>query len=173
MAAWDVIATLDSPTAGVFTFTSLSLSGYETLQVRMSDITVTTDGTDVRMTFYVGGVEQTSANLWVYYALQSNVAVNPDSAVSQASMLLCSNDSGYDTGNAALESFAGKVTIWRPTSTALNKLATVECFHINPSSVVIGSFGHTALINAGAIDGIKIGGTSNLTAGKVRILGLS
>jgi hypothetical protein len=47
-----------------------------------------------------------------------------------------------------------------------------ESVQIGPTGNAIGGHGAGVMENAGAIDGIKIGGTSSLTAGKVRILGL-
>jgi hypothetical protein len=93
---WAIITTMDAPSSNVFAMTGLTLTTYKKLCLEMSGVTVTTDGTDIRLTFYVATVEITG---------------------------------------------------------------TSYQWQVSPAS--------------GAIDGIKISGTSNLTAGKVRILGIA
>ena len=171
--AWAIISTLTSPTAGVFDFASVDFSTYKVIRVHLSGITVTTDGTDLRLTFYVGGSEVTSGYNWLVRAMSTGGTSNADSAATQASLLLTSNDANWDTGNASTESFGGVVTVDAPASTALHKKAAFEVCHVGPTGNAITSQGMGQMNNAGAITGLKIGGTSNLTAGKVRILGLA
>jgi hypothetical protein len=59
MSTWVLISSLDAPTAGVFDFPSLTLTSYSAVQVIGSGITVTTDGTDIKLTVYQGGSEVT------------------------------------------------------------------------------------------------------------------
>lgn len=174
MAAWDVIATLDAPTSGTFIFTSLTLTGYSILQIRGYGIAVTTDGTDTRVTFYVSSSEVTSGYAWCNQQISSSASPNNDGASSsQTSGLLVSNDANWDIGNAAGEGGFFVINVDQPGSTSLYKRARLHHVATGPTGNVIHTFGHCLLTNAGAIDGVKIGGTSNLTAGKVRLLGLA
>jgi hypothetical protein len=172
--AWAVIDSLNAPSSGVFDFPSLTLTGYKVLRVVISAVTVTTDGTDPRMTFYVGGSEITgTAYRWLTRSVSTSGTGNLDGASGQASGLLMGNDANFDIGNASTKSFSAVVTVNAPTDTALYKQATVESFGIGPTGNAITVSGVFLMENAGAIDGLKIGGTSNLVAGKVRVLGLT
>jgi hypothetical protein len=171
--AWAIIDSLTSPTGGVFTFASLTLTGYKVVRVVCSGVTVTTDATDPAITFYVGGVEQTSNYRWVGKSGSTSAANNTDSASAQASLLLVSNDANWDVGNASTKSFGAIITIDDPTSTATHKRAIIETWSVGPTGNALTACQAGMLENTGAINGLKIKGTSNLTAGNVRILGLT
>jgi hypothetical protein len=79
----------------------------------------------------------------------------------------------WDGGNAAAKSFGCTITLPTPLSTALHKRVFAEAWQIGPTGNAIGTHVPGIMANAGAITGIKLAGTSNLTAGKVRILGLA
>lgn len=171
---WTSIATLDSPTAGVFTFTSLDLSTYKSLEIRGSAIDVTTDGTDVRFTFYVGGVEITgSAYRWFTSQVSTSGSTNGDSASGVASILLMADTSQWDVGSAAGEGFGCTILVPNPANTALYKRAVYESWQTGPTGNAVATHGGGVMENTGAIDGVKISGTSDLIAGKVRLLGLA
>lgn len=174
MAAWDVISTLDSPTSGTFIFTSLDLSAYSILQVKGYGITVTTDGTDPWLRIYVSSSEVTSAiHGRAQQQISSGGSANNDGAGGGTFVRLVSDDANWDVGNAAGEGCAFTLNIDRPASTALYKRAGYETWATGPTGNVVYTFGCANVANAGAIDGIKVAGTSNLTAGKVRLLGLA
>ena len=170
--AWDVVASLDSPTAGAFTFTGLTLTSYKVIRVEIEGVTVTTDGTDIKLTFYVSGSEVTANYAWFSRSLSTSGTTNADSATAQAAILLVSNDANFDVGNASTKSFGAQVTVDAPGSTAIHKKASLESWCIGPTGNAFPVHGVGQLDNAGAIDGLKLGGTSNLVAGKVRILGV-
>jgi hypothetical protein len=171
--AWAVIDSLNSPTAGAFTFASLTLTGYKVIQVRGTGITVTTDGTDPRLTLYVSGSEVTSTYTWGTMISSTGGTGNADQASAQASILLVSNDANWDVGNASTKACGFALTIDAPVSTALHKKVGIDLWAIGPTGNAIAARAIGQMDNAGAITGLKIGGTSNLTAGKVRILGLT
>lgn len=171
--AWDVVTSTTSLTSGAFVLTGLSLSTYKSILIQISAVTVTTDGTDCRITFYVSGSEVTSTYTWAIQSQSTGGTGNSDSASSQASCLLCSNDANWDTGNASTKSFYAWVQVDSPGSTALHKRVVVHAAHIGPTGNAVSGGLDGYMGNAGAIDGIKVGGTSNLTAGKVTILGLA
>lgn len=171
--AWTLIASLDTPSSGAFTFTSLTLSSYGVIQIICSGITVTTDGTDVRLTFYVSGSEVVTGYRWGSKSVSSGGTANNDGDTSDPSILLNSNDANWDVGNASTKSLGAIITVDAPASTALHKKAEIEAVMVGPTGNVLINSGVGVMENAGAIDGIKISGSSNLTAGKVRILGLA
>jgi hypothetical protein len=173
--AWELVSggSLNSPTAGVFDFASLTLTGYEAIQIRMSGVTVTTDGTDVFIRFYVGGSEISTGYRWLQGALSTSAAVNTDSSASATGILLNSNDAAWDTGNAATESFGCTITVPNPVSTALHKRAFGEAWMIAPSGNALTQHVAGIMENTGAINGLIVRGSSNLVAGKVRVLGLA
>lgn len=171
--AWAVVSSLDTPTTGAFTFTGLTLSSYKVIRLEMYGITVTTDGTDIKLTFYVSGSEITSGYGWFGRSISSSGTGNGDTAVSQTSILLVSNDANFDVGNASTKSFGATVMVDAPASTAVYKKASFESWCIGPTGNCFPTHGMGQMDNAGAIDGVKISGTSNLVAGKVRLLGLA
>lgn len=172
--AWDIVSTLDSPTSGTFIFTGLSLSTYKQIRVEISAVTVTTDGTDVQVTFYVSSSEVTGTSYaWLVRTQSTGASSLSDSAASAASCLLCSNDANWDTGNASTKSFYAWLQVDSPGSTALYKRVVGHGGHGGPTGNYISSPIAGIMTDAGAIDGVKVSGTSNLTAGKVRILGLA
>lgn len=170
--AWTLIDGLDAPTSGTFIFSPLDLSGYDIVQIILSGIRVTTDGTLVRITFYVGGVEITSGYRWGVQGISASGTAVTDGDTSDPSILLGSDDSGFTVGNAATESFGAIITLDNPLSTALYKKASFESWYINTGGQPHAHSGAGIMENAGAINGLKVLGSSNLTAGKVRILGL-
>jgi hypothetical protein len=173
VTTWTQIDSLDAPTAGVFDFPSLTLTGYTAIQIVASGVTVTTDGTDPRLTFYVAAAEIVTGYRWGMQSASSGAAGNDDGAPADANIRLCSNDANWDVGNAAGEAFGCVITVDDPLSTALYKKAFWEVAYTGPTGVTITANGGGIMENAGAIDGLKLSGSSNLTAGKVRVLGLA
>lgn len=174
MTTWTEIARLDSPTAGTFDFTSLTLSSYPVVQVVMAGITAAAGATIVSIRFYVGGSEISgTAYRWGLHADVTSGTGNTDGATGAAAGSLMSDDVGWRLGNAAGVGFGGIVTLDMTTSTALHKKGTVDVVYTNDAGSGTGNAGVMVMENAGAIDGIKISGTSNLTAGHVRILGIA
>jgi hypothetical protein len=171
--AWVIIDSMDAPVSNMFDFAALTLTGYKVIRLELSEIDVTTDGTDLRLTFYVAGSEVVTGYRWTYRPASSGGTTDGDQDTSDPAILLNQNNANWDTGNAAPESFASAVTIDDPTNTAQYKRANIESYHIGPTGNVIGSMGAGLMENAGAITGLKISGSSNLIAGKVRVLGLA
>jgi hypothetical protein len=171
---WAIITTMDAPSSNVFAMTGLTLTTYKKLCLEMSGVTVTTDGTDIRLTFFVSGSEITGTSYqWQVSPASSGNSVDPDELTGAANILLVQNNANWDVGNAAAKSFSGRVYIDSPASTALHKRTSSHVSAIGPTGNTIVSQGSGVMLNAGAIDGVKLSGTSNLTAGKVRLLGLA
>jgi hypothetical protein len=89
-------------------------------------------------------------------------------------MFLVSNDLNWDVGNAASEGFGFIATFDSPAPTSLAKADVVRGgLHGGRREPSTRRKGSGAQNGTGAIGGFKVKGTSNLTAGKVRILGLA
>lgn len=170
--AWTLIDSKNAPTSGAFTFSPLTLTGYDIIQIVMSGITVTSDDSKIYLTFYVGGVQITSGYRWGSYAVSSGGTTFTAGDTSDPQIILGHTQANWGVGNASAKAFGGIVTVDAPVSTALYKRTAGDVFMIGPTGNTL--FHHCVGImeNAGAINGIKIAGSSNLTAGKVRILGL-
>jgi hypothetical protein len=172
MTTWTVIDSLDAPASNVFDFPALDFTGYQVAQVVCSGVTVTTDGTDILLTLYVG-TEVVTGYRWGMQTITSNTVLNDDGDTSDPAIALVSNDAGFDVGNPSTTSFGGILTIDNPLSTALYKRVRTEVVFDNASDVLVAMNGGGIMENAGAITGLKISGSSALTAGKVRVLGLA
>ncbi len=173
MTTWTQIDSLDAPTAGVFDFASLTLTGYILLEVIIAGVTVTTDGTDIKLTFYVSGSEITSGYRWGTRSYASGGTAAETGSTSAAGIFLVSTAAGHDVGNDTNEGFGAIVTVDAPTSTALHKKAHSESAFTDGTGAQRATVVSGNMENAGAITGLKISGTSNLIAGRVRILGLA
>lgn len=169
--AWDLIDSLDTPTAGAFTFDPLDFTGYSIAQIVLDGITVTTDGTDPRLTFYVAGAEIVTGYRWANSGSLAGGADLDDGDTSDTAISLCSNNAGRDVGNAAGEGYCAIITVDEPLGTSHSKKARWEGVMTTPTGVVLPTIGTGLMGNTGAINGLKLAGTSALTAGKVRILG--
>lgn len=173
MTTWTQIASLDAPTTGAFDFPSLDFTGYQLVQVVCAGITVTTDGTNLFLRYYVASAEVTTGYRWGMQSISTTPAVNDDGSTSAGGILLVSNDVNWNVGNAAGEGFGGIITIDNPTSTALYKKARFEVAFRGPSNLIAMN-GGGILENTGAVMGLKITEAgAGITAGTVRVLGLA
>lgn len=173
MTTWTTVSSLDAPSAGVFDFPSLTLTGYQVLQVVISGVTVTTDGTDMVITFYVGGSEISTGYRWGCQAASSDASGADDGDAAAGGVLLVSNNANLDVGNDVGEGFGALVIVDNPLSTALHKKATYQSVATSPAGKIIMTIGEGLMENTGAIGGLKVWGSSALTAGKVRVLGMA
>jgi hypothetical protein len=169
--AWDLIDSLDAPSGGTFIFDPLDFTGYSIAQIVLTGITVTTDGTDLVLTFYVGGAEIVTGYRWANTGSLAGGSDIDDGDTSDPSIRLNSNDAGRDVGNAAGEGYDCIITVDEPLNTSHYKKARLEAAMTTPTGALLPSLGTGIMENTGAINGLKIAGSSSLTAGKVRILG--
>lgn len=173
MSAWTSIASLDTPTSGTFTFTGLSLSTFKRIRIELIGITVTTDGTDIGIQTSHGSGFVTTGYIQGEDAESSSDTANGDQATGLSIGLIVGNDGNWDVGNAATKGAQAQVEIADPGSTSLHKMGCFDTCAQGPTTNVIITIGAFTVANAGAIDGIKVIGTSNITAGKVRIWGMT
>jgi hypothetical protein len=171
MSVWTEIARVDAPVSGVFDFPTPTLTGYRVLELILSGITVTTDGTVVFIQFYVGGTLITTPYRWDVIMAYANSS-NNDADPSASQIDLGSNSGIWLVGNAAGESFSSVVTIDEPLSTTHYKKATYESVLVGTDGNINSQGGSGIMENTGAIDGLKVSGGSALLTGKAILLGL-
>lgn len=167
----ELVASLDAPSAGTFILSGLTLTEYRKVTLEVVGVTVTTDGTDVRLTFYTSGAEVTSGYDCYMHGRSSGGTSNADSVSGGASMLLVSNDANWDVGNAAAKSLGATIIIDGPGGTSLRKMMRHHTHCIGPTGNMISYHGGGVSNITGALDGFKVGGTSSLTGGRVRLWG--
>lgn len=175
MSTWTQITSMDAPSSNVFAMTGLTLSSYSAIQIVCAGITVATDATDIALTFYVSSSEVTSGYRWGIQGIghvSGSASALVDGSTSAAGILLVSDNANWDVGNAATEHFGCLIEVDQPTG-SLHKRAKFESILVGPTGGELLEYGVGVMENTGAIDGIKISGTSNLTAGKVRVLGIA
>ena len=173
MSTWTQIASLDAPSGGVFDFPSITFTGYILVEVIISGVTVTTDGTSITLQFYSGGGLITSAGYRWDVLAETSAAETHDGATASTSIGLTSNNASETVGNATGEAFNAILLIDVPLSSALTKRYESEiAFTDQAGSVNVGN-GVGAMDGTGALEGFKLSGSSNLTAGRVRVLGLA
>jgi hypothetical protein len=170
--AWAVIDSLNAPASNVFDFPSLSLGSYKAVRVWCSGITVTTDATEIELQYYVGSLVTTGYR-YAGYAVSTSAATDFSADDDHTAIRMTAAGANFDVGNASTESLAPSITVDAPASSALYKKAIIDAFNVGPAGNCIGYRVVGLMLNAGAITGLKISGTSNLTAGKVRVLGLA
>lgn len=167
---WESITSLAGPTAGIFDLPSLNLGPYKAVQLMLSGVTVTTDGTDLRLTMYVG-TEVVGNYHWAVLPNSTGGTANSDSSTSSVAVFLNSITAAWDTGNAAQEAFGATITVDAPTS-ALQKKVSYEAYHVGPTGNAINGKGVGLMENTGAITGFKVAGSSSLLTGRLDLLGL-
>lgn len=175
MAVFNVIATADSPTAGVFDFPSLSLGSYRHLEIVLAGVTVTSNNTRIQLTYYIGGSEITGTAYRYAHELntQDSAAANQQGAISQAAGFLQISTAGYTSIDTAARAFNALIRIEEPLSTAHHKLARVRAPFGSSSNSLVGSIGAFICENTGAVQGVKIQGSSAFTAGQCRVLAVA
>lgn len=172
MPSFVLIASLDAPTAGVFTFTGLSLGSYKRVRITIDGATVVSDDIELSIQFSIGGSFITAGYNFVVNAESSSDTNNPDAGTGLTSAHLSGNDANWSMGSANEKSGASIVDISNPGSSSLHKFIQYRTAGLGATVNCIYSSGASLLKNAGAIDGFKIlGNGANMGAAKVRILG--
>lgn len=149
-----------------------NFSRYSFVRIFLIGITTGTDDTQVRIQFYVAGTVVTTA--YRYGVITTNSATGNGNVFNQTGtyIALLDDTAGLALGNASTESFSGIVTIANPSDPVLWTYCTIEGATIIPSGAVCNVRGSGILENAGAVDGIKVLGSSSLTGGKFVAYGM-
>lgn len=165
----DVLAYEGAPTSNVFDMTGLSFTGYQRAILYLDEITVDTANTLIILQFYISGsgLITSSTYDWSFSFEASGSTPAPGSIAGTSSIRLASYaDSGSNISwNAA-------VHICSP-ATSVNKLVHHDGAFMQSDGTVVETTGSGGLANTGAIDGIKISGSSGLiTGGRAMLVGL-
>lgn len=170
---WEEIARQETIGSGALTITGLDLSSLLAIQVVISGVTVTDDGTDVMLRFHVSGSEVSTGYQWGTSVISTSTATTAAGSTSDSGIhLSASTSSAWKTGNASTKSKHAIVTVDSPGSTALHKKVFVQSAEIGPTGNAPRTLGSGVLANAGAITGLTVYGSAALTGGKVVVLGL-
>lgn len=168
---WGEVARQETLASGKLTIAGLDLTGIQVVRLYLNGVTVTTDDSQVLLTYLIGGSEVTAGYRWALRRLGAGVdgtsGSNSDSAIH-----LTSAAATQGVGNASTEGFDAVVTVYHPGG-SLFKRANWRSVWSQPDGTVMQSaFSGAALDNTGAITGFVVAGSSDLTAGTVIVLGV-
>ena len=166
-----VIAALSAPTSNEFNFSGLSLGSYAKVVLILEDVSVTTDDSSLTLTFLVAGTEVTTGYRYDNRTYSSSNSTDSQSSAAAAGILLTDNTANWKIGNGSNKSYSGEVTVFGPGSTAKHKQCRFQSNVIFTSGNMGAIFGGGIMENVGAITGFRIVGSSNITAGKVTLVG--
>jgi hypothetical protein len=173
VTTWTSIASLDAPTAGIFDFPGLTLTGYQVLEIVASEIIMGTDATHLCLRYSVAAAVVTAGYRWYNIPLEQAGGSN-DGDASDPFIALGGNNTPFLIGNASGESASVIVRIDAPLSTAHWRMASFRATHVSADGTVVATSGGGILETTSALDGFRLLASSgNLTAGKVRILGMA
>ena len=167
---WDLIGKLDAPISAEFDFPRLFLVPYRAVEIHMAGVTVTTNATNIHLNYYVAGTEITAGYRWTADLIAASGSTGETASNSDSKIVL--NTTGSPVGNASTKAFSGNVSITFPSSSALYKKCNFQTSYTIATATMASIAGAGIMDNAGAIDGIKISGDSDLTAGRVRLIGI-
>jgi hypothetical protein len=173
--AWAEVTRTSTVSAGAISLTGLTLTSYVAVRFVLTGITTGTDDTTVQLRFYVGGSEISTGYTWGGSRGATVLNGFSETRVNNADDAFALTREGTATGNLGndvTEALHAVVTLFAPTG-SLYKLAYVDAGYTQAASAsAVSSLVGGRLGNTGAIDGIKLYGSSNLTAGTIIVLGL-
>lgn len=173
MTAWTEIERLTAPASGYFDFQALDLAAYSALEIIGSGITVTSDQSLVKAVFYKAGPTALVDYAYHQYVVTTGATFVEESDTAQAEVPLCFADTAtYKVGNAAGKSIGFSLLLGHPTLASKNKHMTFIGSFINSAGAGCRFEGGAMIKDTAAITGVRIGGSSDLVAGKVILLGL-
>jgi hypothetical protein len=156
---------------GKLTLSGLSLSGYAVVRLLVTGVTVTTDDSEIRLTFIVAGTEVTAGYNWALS--RTSPGVGAQSAAAGATYIsLTAAVATQKVGNAAGKSFSAIITVHAPTGTQNKKAFHRSIWTRTGGEPEGGTYAVGELPNAGAITGFVVAGESDLVSGTVTLLGV-
>lgn len=172
MVAWTKLDRLTAPTTGFFDFQGFDFSTYPVLQIIGSGIRVTSDQSTVQCVFYKSG--PTALTVYAYHIniLPEATTQQEESDTAQTEVPLCSMDSAtYKVGNDTAEFLSFKMLLAHPVLSSRFKHLFIESSFVNSAGAACRLDGGAMIKDTAAITGFRIAGSSDLTAGKVWVLG--
>lgn len=173
MGLWTELDRLNAPSSGNFDFAGLSLGAFSAIEIVCSELTVTSDDSEIWLRFSVGGVLITTGYRYAILAISTGQNFFGDGTTTGSALRLCSDSSTDGVGNAAGESFSSIIRVDNPASTTHYKKASYLSHLTVPSGARHTHLGMGFMENVGAIDGIRILGESTLLSGNVRLYGIT
>lgn len=174
--AWTFIQHLSAPTSNQFTFSSLSLGGYQRVLLLVDGAIVGTDGAFLNLTISTGSGFNTSGYRYYHASRSSSGSSDSTAQDTPASgafiRVLGGASSTWGIGNAATESGSSWITVSNVGS-GLYKTVDFNSSHVAPSGSGVRVFGGGLLEQTAAIDGLRISvSTGTMTGGKATLYGL-
>jgi hypothetical protein len=174
-AVWEEIGRQTSVSGGKLTLSGLNLVGYSMVQIILSGITTGTNDTFVKMRFMSGGSEISGAGFykWGDCGIPTSGSRHTASSTEDDAIVLVSKTTNNGLDEASTAALSGRILLDNPGSSVLHKRVGYRIVCAKPDGNQLKSFGAGWLQkDATQIDGIVIFGSSNLTGGKVIVLGI-
>jgi hypothetical protein len=170
IGVWEELGRSSTIASGAITVSGLTLTDMVAIRVLLLGLTVTTDDSTVLLRFLVSGSEVSTGYRW---ALRRNEPAGgaTTGSTSDSSIQLADVTATQGVGNASTESFGALLTVPGPAS-SLFKTARGQSTYLQPDASATSAFVGGLLENTGPITGVKVFGSSDLTAGQVIVLGL-
>lgn len=168
---WGEVARVTSVVGGKLTISGLNLSGIQVMRLYINGVTVTTDDSQIFLRFLIADAEISTGYRWGVNRLTSGL--NDLVASAAGTELPLSSSSTRGVGNASTEAIGAVVTIFDPGSATLYKRSWYHTVYSKPDGTLMElatSIG--ALENTGALTGVVLYGSSDLTAGSIVVLGV-
>jgi hypothetical protein len=168
---WGEVARQETLSGGALTITGLDLSGIECVQFHLNGLTVTTDDSQVLFRYIIGGVEISTGYFWSVKRLATGLD-GVSGTGSDTSIHLTSAVATNGVGNAATEGFDAVVTVFQPAGSLHKRCHFHAAWSMPDGTLMTGAYGGGQLNDSGAITGVKVFGSSDLTGGTVIALGV-
>jgi hypothetical protein len=170
IGVWEELARSSTISSGAITVSGLTLTDMVAIRVLLLGLTVTTDDSTVLLRFLVSGSEISTGYRW---GLRRNEPAGgaTTGSTSDSSIQLADVTATQGVGNASTESFGATITAFSPAG-SLFKAVRGHASYLQPDASIVSAFVGGLLENTGVITGVKVFGSSDLTAGQVIVLGL-
>lgn len=171
---WGEAARVTTLTSGALVLSGYDFSGLICVQFHISGVTVTSDDTTVSLQFYIDNSLVTSGYRYGHNSRDSAATVGAqEGSTSIASIPLVDTRANRGVGNASTEGMSAVVTLYSPASSTQHKRCFTKSSYIIPAGNAAGIvYGGGQLNNSGAVTGIKVIGSSDLTGGSIIALGV-
>jgi hypothetical protein len=170
---WEEFDRTSTIVSGELTLSGYDLTGVAVVKAILSGVTITTDDSTVAFRLHVGGSEVATGYQVVISAVNSaGTAADVNSTSTTEVPLTEDADATRKLGNVSTEGLGAEITIYSPGSTSLYKRCMVTGTYGQAGGEVARVRGACELTNTGAVTGITVFGSSDLTAGTLVLLGL-
>lgn len=169
---WEEFDRTSTITAGELVLSGYDLTGVAVVKAILTGVTITTDDSSVAFRLHVGGSEVATGYQHVLSAGNSAGTSDALNTTTATEVPLTSTTATRMLGNVSTEGLGAEITIYSPGSTSLYKRCMVTGTYGQAGGEVARVRGACELTNTGAVTGITVFGSSDLTAGTLVLLGL-